>query len=228
MIPKIRIMKFLDDEIPNGEAKRIALTSIKKFYELVLKKECPYTMEKTRKRKRLPTLLSRREINRIFMVIKNPVHRLMVSLLYGSGLRVSEVVSLKVGNMSFETMRIRIVDSKQNKDRYTVLPEKLKEGLRAAICGKKPNDFVFLNMKGKKYSVRTVQAVFEKALCRSGIVTLATCHTLRHSFATHLLENGTDIKSIQMLLGHSSIKTTMVYVHISKRLERNISSPMDV
>lgn len=151
----------------------------------------------------------------------------MISMLYGCGLRVSEVVKLRVSHVDFETKRIRVVDSKQHKDRLTILPQTLIPDLKILIKDRKPKDPLFLTVYKKAYKIRTVQSVFSAALCKSGYKISTGCHSLRHSFATHLLEAKTDVKTVKNLLGHSSIKTTMVYLHVSSILEQELKSPLD-
>lgn len=168
-----------------------------------------------KRHKRLPITLSHEEISQLIEKTKNAKHRLMLSLAYGSGLRISELVGLKVENLDFSTKQIMISQGKGKKDRHTILPEKLINQLRNLIAGKNNEDYLFESERGGRLTTRSIQAVFTKALRAAGIVKKATFHSLRHSFATHLLEDGVDIKIIQELLGHSNIATTLVYTHVT-------------
>jgi integrase/recombinase XerD len=223
--PEERIRIFLYEYSDSYEQNRIAHHAIKLFYKLVLKKPCPYRIHQAKRRKRLPGILNKNEIHTILSRITNKKHFLMIALLYASGLRVSEVVALKVKDIDLEALTIHVRNSKHHKDRITVISPKLKNDLNTLIKGRKPEEYIFISMHNKKYSIRTVQQILENALAKTSINKKATCHTLRHSFATHLKENGVDLKSIQSLLGHKSIKTTSVYIHLANSIERKIKSP---
>ncbi|WP_319475468.1 tyrosine-type recombinase/integrase [Marispirochaeta aestuarii] len=158
--------------------------------------------------------------------IPNPKHRAMIAMMYGSGLRVSEVVSLKVGDINLSRNRIHVCQSKNLKDRITVLSSLLTDYLKLITENRQPKEFLFLTQSGKKYSSRTLQTIFKRALSVSGVPFAATCHTLRHSFATSLLENGVDIRVIQAQLGHSNIKTTMLYTQITSVIEDSLHFPL--
>ncbi len=223
--PVERISRFLST-YESQEARRIAWNAIKLFYELVLKKPCPYKLEKARPRHRLPSFLEKADILILLSRIRNPKHRLMISMLFGSGLRVSELVRIKIRDLDFPSLTVRIVNSKQNKDRITVFSEALAAELKALVRDRDGKEFLFLTQSRKPYTKRTVQAIFAHAYEGSGIQKRASCHTLRHSFATALLSNGIDIRSIKDLLGHKSVKTTMIYLHVTERTAAKIKSPL--
>jgi site-specific recombinase XerD len=223
--PEERISRFLSG-YDSQEARRIAWNAIKLFYELVLKKPCPYKLEKTRPRHRLPSFLDRADILLLLSRIRNPKHRLMISMLFGSGLRVSEIVRIRIRDLDFPSLTVRIVNAKQNKDRITVFSEALAAELKTIVKDRDGKEFLFLTQSRKPYTKRTVQAIFARAFEGSGIQKRASCHTLRHSFATTLLSNGIDIRSIQDLLGHKSVKTTMIYLHVTEKTARRIKSPL--
>ncbi|MBN2509524.1 MAG: tyrosine-type recombinase/integrase [Spirochaetales bacterium] len=222
-----QIALFLSSRPGGNESRRLAWCAILAFYRFVLKTRCPYTLSNVRSRKRLPVVLPKNDIKSLLDAISNIKHRTMISLLYGSGLRVSEVVSLKCGHIGFSDASLRIVNAKQHKDRMTLLPGSLVPVLMEFCEGKSANAHVFLTVSGKPYTVRTVQAVFSKALISAGIRSAATCHCLRHSFATHLLEQGVHLGRIKSMLGHSSLKTTMIYLHTANDGIGNIPSPLD-
>jgi len=150
----------------------------------------------------------------------------LLSLAYGAGLRVSETVNLKVADMDLTELTVHIKPAKGQKDRISLIPEKLTKSLSGIISGKRANDFVFASERGGKLTTRTAQKVFEKAIKKAGINKRVTFHSLRHSFATHLLENGVDVRYVQELLGHHNIRTTQIYTHVTNPMLKNIKSPL--
>lgn len=176
--------------------------------------------------KKLPIVLSREEINKIIEVLPNKKHKLLISLAYGAGLRVSEVINLKVKDINPEELTIHLKDAKGKKDRITIFPEKIKFDIINIMDGKDKNNFIFESERGGKLTERTAQKVFENALKKSGIQKDATFHSLRHSFATHLLENGVDIRYVQELLGHQNIRTTQLYTRVTNPSIKKIKSPL--
>src|SRR3989339_36992 len=177
--------------------------------------------------KKLPIVLSGLDIKKIINSIDNKKHRLLISLSYGAGLRVSEAINLKIKDLNLAELTIHIKEAKGKKDRITVLPEKLKNDLSEATIGRDQNDYIFGSERGGKITERTAQKIFENALGKAGIQKDATFHSLRHSFATHLLENGVDIRYVQELLGHQNIRTTQIYTHVTNPALKNIKSPLD-
>ena len=176
--------------------------------------------------KKLPIVLSREEINKIIEVLPNKKHKLLISLAYGAGLRVSEVINLKVKDINPEELTIHLKDAKGKKDRITIFPEKIKFDIINIMDGKDKNNFIFESERGGKLTERTAQKVFENALKKSGIQKDATFHSLRHSFATHLLENGVDVRYVQELLGHQNIRTTQLYTRVTNPSIKKIKSPL--
>lgn len=177
------------------------------------------------KEKRLPKVLSKEDVKKIINSLKNIKHRLILKTIYGLGLRISELQNLKSENIDFTRKLVLIKEGKGKKDRYINLPESLSEELKSYIK-LNSSPYVF-NGRNNKLSIKTIQKIFENALKKSEINKKASCHTLRHSFATHLLENGTDIRIIQKLLGHNKLETTQIYTHVSNFQLRNIKSPLD-
>ena len=223
--PEERIPAFLDG-LHGGEERRLAYYSISAFYRLLLKKDCPYLLDKIRKRKRLPNIISREEVIKILDTITNLKHRLMISFMYGSGLRVSEVTRIRIRDVDFKNLRLYVVNAKGKKDRITVISKTQIVHIKKIIGMRKSGDLLFLTKDQKQYPIRTIQKIFKEAWLKSGILKRATCHTLRHCFATHLLENGVDLKTIKQLLGHRSLKTTSIYLHLTDVMNRDISSPL--
>jgi integrase/recombinase XerD len=166
--PRERISRFLSMH-DSQEKRRIAWNAIKLFYDPVLGRPCPYTIDKIRPRHRLPSFLDRSDVLLLFSRIRNPKHRLMISMLYGSGIRVSELVRIRIRDLDFPSLTVRIVNAKQNKDRITVFAESLAEDLKANVRGRDGNEYVFLTTNRKPCTRRTVQAVFAKALRESSI-----------------------------------------------------------
>jgi len=175
---------------------------------------------------KLPIVLSREEIQLILKTITNEKHNLIVAIAYAGGLRVSEIINLKVKDINLAELTIHIKNAKGNKDRITILPEKLIKNIEKLIINKNFNNFVFESERGGKLTERTAQKIFKNALQKTNIQKDATFHSLRHSFATHLLENGVDIRYVQELLGHQNIRTTQIYTHVTNPSLKNIKSPL--
>lgn len=180
-----------------------------------------------KKEKKLPTVLSKSEVRSLMDETHNLKHRTLLALIYSGGLRIGEAINLKVGDIDSNRMLIHIKGGKGKKDRYTLLSQSFLETLRQYYRQYKPKEYLFEGQGGTKYSTSSAQWILKKAVLKSGIVKKVTLHTLRHSFATHLLENGTDIRYIQELLGHKSPKTTMIYTHVTENSIKNISNPFD-
>lgn len=205
----------------------IHLNAIKYFYREIFKSRFPINLKFSKTSKKLPVVLARKEIEKIISCIRNEKHRLMIALGYGAGLRVSEVINLKVRDVNLDELTIHIKNAKGNKDRITIFPEKLKADLSEMLALQHGNEFLFESERGGKLTERTAQKVFDSALEKSGIKKAATFHSLRHSFATHLLENGVDVRYVQELLGHANIRTTQIYTKVTNPMLRNIKSPLE-
>jgi site-specific recombinase XerD len=226
MEPWDRIPCFLLEYKHSPESVSQAYHAVKLFYKFAVGKQCPYTLDKVKKTHRVPSVLDKNTILKLLSAIKNPKHKTMIAFLYASGLRVSEVVNIRAGNINLNKNLLKIKNSKAHKDRITIISETLFPEIVELLKDKKPKDYLFTTINGKKYNIRTVQAIFEHAVKAAGIKNLASCHTLRHSFATHLLEGGTDVKRIKELMGHSNLKTTLGYLHIANISEAKIKSPL--
>lgn len=220
-----RLRQFFLAQTNNLVGASQANAALQLFFGLILKEKCPYHLNRSRTRKRIPIVLRKDEIVRILDTIPNEKHYALIAMMYGSGLRVSEVVALRVGDVDLVAQRVFVRDAKQHKDRYTTFSPRLAAIIRQLKAGRTGTDLLFVNRFGQAYATRTLQYLFEKAVNSAGIDKLVTCHTLRHSFATHLLENGMDIKTIRDLLGHSNLKTTLIYMHTADIMQRNIPSP---
>ena len=196
------------------------------FYREVMRDTTPIVVHFAKKESRLPDVLSRAEIHRLLAATKNTKHRLSLALAYGAGLRISEVVNLEVQDLDLEQLMVTVRQGKGRKDRMTVIPASLVADLRGFLAGRSPQDVLFESDRGGALSSRSLQLVFARALRVAGISKDATFHSLRHSFATHLLENGTDIRYVQALLGHSNIRTTQRYTRVTNPALKNIRSPL--
>ena len=180
-------------------------------------------IEIPKREKKLPVVLSKKEIEEMIISTNNLKHRLVIVLLYSAGLRVSELINLRFEDIDFYRNIIHIKKGKGSKDRITLLSKKAKSFLRDYGLG---SGLIF-NTKARKYSIRAVESIIKKTAKKAGIIKNVTPHILRHSFATHLLENGIDLRIIQKLLGHSRLETTQVYTHVSKAGITKIKSPID-
>ncbi len=207
------------------------INALKFYYEQVLGREKFFVnIPRPKKSFQLPRLLNEKELARLFNALKNKKHKAMLFTAYSAGLRVSEVVALKISDIDSSRMQILIAKAKGKKDRYVNLSPVLLDLLRKYIQEYRPAPKVFLfesEHSGGAYPTRTVQAIFGKAKLLAGIRKDVGIHSLRHSFATHLLDKGTDIKYIKELLGHFNIRTTERYLHVSKKKLVNIMSPFD-
>jgi len=227
-IPHIRqyILSMLKRGIA-GSTTNLHLNALKFFYREVLHQNTRFDIPFSKKSKHLPVVLSRTEIEQILACIPNRKHWLCVALSYGAGLRISEAQTLRVRDLELDQRVVTVRQGKGKKDRVTVLPSSLVTPLRTFCSEKDPADLVFESERGGTLSQRSLQMMFARACTRAGIQKEATFHSLRHSFATHLLENGTDIRYVQELLGHSSIRTTQQYTKVTNPSLRNIKSPLE-
>ncbi|HEX8973909.1 MAG TPA: site-specific tyrosine recombinase/integron integrase [Patescibacteria group bacterium] len=223
LIRKYLIQKL--DSKQSSQTVNVNLQAIKYLYREIMKSPMEIDIKFAKTASKLPVVLSRDEIARIIDCISNQKHKLLISLSYASGFRVSEAINLKVKDVNLNELTIHIKGAKGNKDRITIFPEKLKPAIENQMGGKNSSDFVFSSERGGKLTERTAQKVFENALKKAGIQKDATFHSLRHSFATHLLENGVDVRYVQELLGHANIRTTQIYTKVTNPVLKNIKSP---
>jgi site-specific recombinase XerD len=205
------------------------MNAIKFYFEKVLKRP-DYLAEIPRPKRptQLPKVVAKTDVKRMLQKVTNIKHRVLLKLCYGMGLRVSELIELKITDVDSKRMQVHIRNAKGKKDRYVTLPETVLEELREYFRTYKPNEYLFEGQFGGKYSVRSAQAVFRQAMKKAKINKAVGIHGLRHSYATHLLESGTDISLIKELLGHKDIKTTLGYTHVAKQHLAKIKSPLDV
>ena len=206
-----------------------SINAIKFYIEKVLNlPKITYDFCRPRRSKTLPKVLSLEEVSKIIEATNNIKHKTILSVIYGCGLRISECVNLKIEDIDSSNMRVWVRNAKGKKDRITLLSPSLLEQLRAYYKLYKPKEWFFEGVGGKTYSVSSIRQVFNRSKKKAGVNIPATVHSLRHSFATHLLEAGTNLRYIQKLLGHNSSKTTEIYTHVSSTNLINIESPFEI
>ncbi|WP_246369901.1 tyrosine-type recombinase/integrase [Saccharibacillus deserti] len=205
-----------------------AISALKFYFRYVLKSPKSNGYVRPKKESKLPDVLSLGEVVRLLKSVENPKHKAILYLTYTSGLRVSEVVRLRPEDCDGERHTVKVRQGKGRKDRQTLLSEAAANVLDRYIDQAKPTTWLFPGQReGRHLTERSAQKVFEKALRQTGIRKEVSIHSLRHSFATHLLENGIDLRYIQELLGHQSVRTTERYTHVSRRDIGKIRSPLD-
>lgn len=222
------ILSLIRNKKISASQQNQRISAIKFYYEKVLGRNRMYfQISRPKKQKKLPRVLTVEEVEQILKHCNNPKHKCILMTLYSGGLRRSELINLKINDIDTDQMLIRIRDSKGNKDRYTLLSETLLKLLNDYFRFYKPMYWVFEGQNGGQYSATSIENIMRKALRNARITKHATPHTLRHSFATHLLEQGINLRYIQELLGHSSTKTTEIYTHVSSRQLSKIKNPLD-
>ncbi len=205
----------------------IVINALKFYFGVILKKSFIYEVRRPKKDKKLPVVLSKEEVKRMFDVTTNIKHKAILKLMYSGGLRVGEIVRLKPEDIDANRKLIHIRTSKGRRDRYTLLSNVALQILRE-YWKKKSKKWLFPSWNKEKHiTARTVQKIFQNACKKAGIKKNVSVHSLRHSFATHLLESGIDLRYIQELLGHKSSKTTEIYTHVSTKNLSAIKSPLD-
>ncbi len=211
----------------------LALSALKFYFKEVLGKNILYKIKTPKQEKKLPPVLTKEEIERMLKASHNMKHKLLIELMYSSGLRVSEAVSLKINDLDFKE-RLGVVRSgKGKKDRNIILSERLIRDLKQYLEKRKKEEqtsqYLFISSKSKEghIKVRQAQKIVKKAAQKADIKKEVFCHALRSSFATHLLEEGVDVRVIQELLGHSNLSTTERYTMVSREQIKKVKSPLD-
>ena len=230
--------EITEDDVKNYIAEKLSdrvstsiilfLSAIKYAYRGILNKDPTINIKRPKREKTLPVVLTKEEVRKLLDSLSNTKSKLMVSLMYACGMRVSEIVNLKISNFDFDEKTGHIRQGKGKKDRIFNIPSFLFNDLKEQVVQQKENneEYLFTGNKGR-LSERNMQKIVSNSSRKAGIKKSVHCHTLRHSFATHLLENGTDIRHIQLLLGHSSISTTELYTHVSTEEIKKVKSPLD-
>jgi integrase/recombinase XerD len=231
-INKMDVQNYLDQLRKWGKADstiNVNLNALKFFYEKVLRKKLTISLVQSRIRKRIPTFLTQEETRKLLSVISNSKHQLMINLLYATGMRVSELIKLKVKDFEFNDNYGWVRDGKGGKDRLFIVALKLKEEILDLIKIKnlKDNEWLFSGNSNFHYSSTSIRQIIKKATEKACIKKNVHPHTLRHSFATHLIENGYAVTEVQPLLGHNSLETTMIYLHMASPQLLKVKSPYD-
>jgi site-specific recombinase XerD len=222
------LLYLVDTKKVSQSYQNQAINAIKFYYEQVLGRPTQtYYLQRPKREITLPSVMSEAEVLLLLKQIDNLKHKAALSLIYSAGLRISELVNLKICDIDSSRSQIRICQAKGKKDRVTVLSSNIVKLLREYYKEYRPKEWLFEGQYKGRYSPGSIEAVFRKAKKAARIRKKATVHTLRHSFATHLLERGTDLRYIQELLGHQSSRTTEIYTHVTEKGFKNIISPFD-
>ena len=225
-LTKADIMKFLLESSKSRKwsdsTQNQAVNALKFYYEKVLGLQRTFYELRPRRSKRLPGVFSEQEVQRLFSVVRNLKHRAILMLTYSAGLRIGESIRMRKADICFDRMTVFVKAGKGKKDRYSVLSDKMKGVLKDYLKAYTPDYWLFEGQDGGQYSTRSIQQIFRRAVAQAKVNPYSTVHTLRHSFATHLLEHGMDLRYIQELLGHSSAETTQIYTHRLSRFSSGL------
>lgn len=230
-LEKEDIMKFLLAGIEkrkwSDSSQNQAVNALKFYYEKVLGQERTFYELRPRRSQKLPGVFSEEEVVNILRGVENLKHKTILALIYSAGLRIGESVKLRKQDINLERKSVFVLAGKGKKDRYSVLSDKVIELLTLYLEQYKPDYWLFEGQDWGQYSTSSIQKIFRRAVAKAGANPHSTVHTLRHSFATHLLERGMDLRYIQVLLGHSSSETTEIYTHITSKAREKLCSPLD-
>ena len=220
------VKDFIQQEIDKKDPSTVSaeISAIKFFFERVLNQEL--NLQHPKRNRKIPNILTIQEVGKLIENTSNVKHKLIIKLLYGCGLRVSEIINLRKEDVNFDEHLIKIRLAKGRKDRFVKIPESMNDELKT-YCDLLSSNILFPSNRSGKLTTATIQAILKNAARKAGTKKRVYPHLLRHSFATHLLEQGTDLRVIQKLLGHSDIKTTQIYTQISQASIKNIKSPLD-
>jgi site-specific recombinase XerD len=222
------ILHLVENTDVSASYQNQAINAIKFYFEAVLGRKLePIAIQRPKKDKKLPNVLSEEQVALILKQIQNLKHKCIPYLIYSSGLRRSEVLNIKPTDIDGKRNCIIIRAAKGKKDRVTLPSQKALILLRDYYKRYRPKGWLFEGAGGGQYSTTSLRKIFQRALVKSDIKKDVTLHSLRHSFATHLLERGTDLRYIQALLGHRSSKTTEIYTHVTRKGFENLKSPLD-
>ena len=224
---KMYIAHLMSEKKYSPSSVNLALSSLKFFYNEILQNRAFNSVKAPKSEKKLPTVLTKEEIKKILNAVENPKHQLLIELMYSSGLRVSECVTLKIDDLDLNEKMGKIRHGKGNKERYFILSDNLLQHLNDFLKKKKDNSQYIFSVKERPITTRQAQYIVKDAAKNAGIKKRVFCHALRSSFATHLLEAGTDIRVIQELLGHSNLSTTQIYTKVSTQQLKKVKSPLD-
>lgn len=219
---------LVNDKRVSVSSQNQYINAIKFYFEKVLGRDKGYYhIDRPIKEFKLPKVLTEKEVILIMNSVHNLKHKAMLLLVYSAGLRAGELINLRISDIDSEQMRVFVRGGKGKKDRVTILSQKALDALRQYFRKYRPKEYLFEGQTGGKYSLSSLRRVFKRATTHAKIKKQVSLHSLRHSFATHLLENGVDLRYIQVLLGHNSSKTTEIYTHITHKGWKSIKSPLD-
>jgi site-specific recombinase XerD len=222
------LLYLVDEKKVSQSYQNQAINAIKFYYEQIIGRPTQtYYLQRPKREIVLPSVLSEEEVNNLLKQVVNLKHKTVLSLIYSAGLRIGELINLRINDIDSSRAQIRIIQAKGKKDRVSLLSPNILKLLREYFKEYRPKVWLFEGQYGGQYSAGSIQMVFREAKKAAGLNKKATVHTLRHSFATHLLERGTDIRYIQDLLGHQSLRTTEIYTHVTTKGFKNIISPFD-
>ena len=212
----------------SGSYQNQSINAIKFYLEKVCGQDPKfYDLERPVKEEKLPEVLSQKEISAILNSFTNLKHKTIITFIYATGTRISEALSLKLSDIDSENMRVFIKGGKGKKDRITILSRYLLKLLREYYKAYRPKKYLFEGPSGKPYSASSTRKVFQRACKKAGTNRHVTVHTMRHSFGTHLIEEGTNLRYVQTLMGHNSPKTTELYTHVSNKKLSEVRSPLE-
>lgn len=230
LITNADIKEYLGQLVKSGVSAstlNVAINALKIYYRDIMKRRFFVDIKPVKQDKKLPTVLSKKEVKRIIDVAFNPNHKLILEFLYATGVRVAELVNMKVRDLDLDRKLCQVRQGKGRKDRVTIISEKLANKLSVVTGAKKLDDNLFTTVSKNQYNIRTIQKIVFQSAQKAGLKKKVSAHAFRHSFATHLLEAGTDIRYIQRLLGHRRLETTQVYTQVSNDKLSQIENPLD-
>jgi len=228
ILDKDALMKFLLHGIQVkkwGESTQNQ--AVKFYYEKVLGQERTFYELRPKKRQVLPEVFSEKEVIAILKSVSNLKHKTILMLIYSAGLRIGESINMRTVDIDLERRKVFVKPGKGKKDRYSIVSDKFVETLKRYLAVYRPVYWLFEGPDEAHYSTSSIRKIFRRAVEKAGANPYTTVHTLRHSFATHLLERGMDLRYIQVLLGHSSSETTESYTHITQKAKEKLCSPLD-
>jgi len=218
---------LLSDRKYSPRSANLALSSVKFYLNEIFQNKAFNAVKSPKAEKKLPTVLTRDEMRKLIDAATNPKHRLLIEFLYSSGLRVSECVGLKIDDLDLDEKMGRVRHGKGNKERHIILSDSLIGHLKEHMAKKKDQSNYIFSVSSRPITARQAQKIVKETAKKAGIKKRVFCHALRSSFATHLLENGTDIRIIQELLGHADLSTTQIYTKVSTEQLKKVKSPLD-
>ncbi|HAO52677.1 TPA: integrase [Candidatus Magasanikbacteria bacterium] len=221
-------LEYLADSGKSASTLNVAYSSLDLYFGKILHRKFFVNIPRAKKTKKLPVVLSKEEINKMLEVTTNKKHHFIISLFYGTGLRLEELQNIKMYDVDLDRRMLKVTQGKGKKDRMSIIPNKLLEILEIQKKLKLASDYLFTSNRGGKMDKRSLQKIVSESAKKAEIMKKVSPHTLRHSFATHLLENGTDIRYIQELLGHAKLETTQIYTHVANKNLSLITSPLDI